>query len=453
MNLNDKFIFDNFLVDEGNKLAFVASKQVIDELGRFNPFFIYGPAGCGKTHLVHAIGNEIIKKCNKNVLYVSSEELVEEFISTNYKEFQNKYYSVDVLIIDDAQLLKGMEQLENELLNMLNTQNFSDKQLIFTSDRCIPDLDFKSELTSKLHCGLEVNIYPPSLSLKKEFIQTIIKEYDIELTDEIIDFIARNTCCKKDIQDSLTVLLVSIIETNDKINLDGIKKILKEFIKNDIHEPNIDYKENILGIIKNEVAAYYHISIQYMNMRIKGNNRKKNVTEARQMAIYIAKELMTRDRIIVVNSFKMYNKTTFHFIADSFGLYDTVLKTSAGALVSHIWADFSEYIRNHDKTLKIETNKIKLICDKKIKNEIEKIIKRVDIVDIIKNYIPLEKRGKNYFGICPFHKDSKPSLSVSPEKQMYKCFSCGASGNVADFANNYDIVKMNERIEKYFGDD
>lgn len=86
-------------------------------------------------------------------------------------------------------------------------------------------------------------------------------------------------------------------------------------------------------------------------------------------------------------------------------------------------------------------------CEKKINDEVEEIVKSLDIVDIIKNYIPLEKRGKNYFGICPFHKDNSPSLSVSPEKQIYKCFSCGTGGNVITFIMNYEKVTFDEALE------
>lgn len=197
----------------------------------------------------------------------------------------------------------------------------------------------------------------------------------------------------------------------------------------------MDYSKQILDIIKEEVANYYNIPSEYVKMNVK--ERKKNhinikeVRDARRIAMYLSMKLTTIDSVIIANSF---------------GIYDDD-KMSARAFIVYTTYDFDEH------TYKFEINKLKLICQKKINDKIEEIGKSVDIVDVIKKYIPLEKRGKNYFGICPFHKDTSPSLSVSPEKQMYKCFSCGASGNVITFVKDYEQMKSNETLEKFFGGD
>lgn len=197
----------------------------------------------------------------------------------------------------------------------------------------------------------------------------------------------------------------------------------------------MDYNKQILDIIKEEVADYYHIPIEYINMSIK--ERKKNninvkeVSTARRIAMYLSMKLTTIDSVIIANSF---------------GIYDDD-RMSARAFIVYTTYDFDE------STYKFEIHKLKPICQKKINDKIEEIGKRVDIVDVIKKYIPLEKQGKNYFGLCPFHKDTLPSLSVSPEKQMYKCFSCGAGGNVITFVKDYKQMKSNETLEKFFGGD
>lgn len=197
----------------------------------------------------------------------------------------------------------------------------------------------------------------------------------------------------------------------------------------------MDYNKIILDIIKEEVADYYNIPSEYLKMNIK--ERKKNninvkgVSTARRIAMYLSMKLTTIDSVIIANSF---------------GIYDDD-RMSARAFIVYTTYDFDK----HD--FEPEINKLKPICEKKINKEIKRIIKSVDIVDIVKNYIQLEKRGKDYFGICPFHKDNKSTLFVSQENQIYKCLICGASGNVRDFVDNYDIVKSNERLEKYFGSD
>lgn len=197
----------------------------------------------------------------------------------------------------------------------------------------------------------------------------------------------------------------------------------------------MDYNKQILDIIKEEVADYYHIPIEYINMSIK--ERKKNninvkeVSTARKIAMYLSMKLTTIDSVIIANSFEIYD--------------DDIM--SARAFIVYTTYDFDKH------TYEFEINKLKPICEKKINEKIEELGKSGDIVDVIKKYIPLEKRGKNYFGICPFHKDTSPSLSVSPEKQIYKCFSCGASGNVITFVKDYEQVKNNEKLEKFFGSD
>ncbi len=187
--------------------------------------------------------------------------------------------------------------------------------------------------------------------------------------------------------------------------------------------------KNILDIIKKVVANYYNIPIKYLSTDFKKNNNKKKVRDAMKIAIYLSCELTSIELTIIANSFEIYDNERF----------------SAKAFICHISHDFAEYFSRH-KNLEIEVKKLKSLCEKKINDEIKKIIKGVDIVDVIRNYIPLEKRGKNYFGICPFHEDTLPSLSVSPEKQTYRCFSCGASGNVFTFLENYEHISFDKAV-------
>ena len=183
-NLKSKYNFENFIVGNSNKFAHAAALSVAENPGNmYNPLFIYGNSGLGKTHLMHAIGNYIISNSNRKVLYVTSDQFIQDFIGINKKDdkgtnfnyvdfFKNKYRNVDVLIIDDIQFLGGATQTQQEFFHTFNTLYNDSKQIIISSDRSPDDLKLlEDRLRTRFCWGLTVNIFPPDFSLRTEIIR------------------------------------------------------------------------------------------------------------------------------------------------------------------------------------------------------------------------------------------------------------------------------------------
>ena len=180
-NLNSNYTFENFIVGNSNKFAQAAALSVAENPGKmYNPLFIYGNSGLGKTHLMHAIGNYIVENSNRRVLYVTSDQFRDDFVGINKKDengtnfnyvdfFKNKYRNIDVLIIDDIQFLGGATQTQQEFFHTFTNLYNDSKQIIISSDRSPNDLKLLEERLRTRFCwGLTVNIYPPDFELRKE---------------------------------------------------------------------------------------------------------------------------------------------------------------------------------------------------------------------------------------------------------------------------------------------
>ena len=200
-NLNPKFTFDNYVVGNSNRLAFVAARAVAEAPGTIhNPLFIYGRSGIGKTHLMQAIGNYIKDHSNLKVLYTTSNEFRDEFTgiaTSNNKmgyanDFKDKYRNVDVLIIDDIQFLVEAEKTQQEFFHTFNALHQANKQIIISSDKSPDDLKkIEERLRSRFMWGLPVDIFPPDFNLRCDIIRSKIKNTSIEdkLTNDVIEYI------------------------------------------------------------------------------------------------------------------------------------------------------------------------------------------------------------------------------------------------------------------------
>lgn len=206
-NLMSKYTFENFIVGNTNKFAHAAAVSVAENPGNmYNPLFIYGNSGLGKTHLMHAIGNYIIENSNKTVLYVTSDNFIQDFISMSKKDehgsnfnyvdfFKNKYRNIDVLIIDDIQFLGGATQTQQEFFHTFNNLYNDSKQIIVSSDRSPGDLkQLEERLRTRFSWGLTVNIYPPDFELRKEILKKkiVAGNFEKEIPDDVIEYIASN---------------------------------------------------------------------------------------------------------------------------------------------------------------------------------------------------------------------------------------------------------------------
>ena len=295
-NLNKKYTFDNFVVGNSNKFAHAAAVAVAQNPGSmYNPLFIYGNSGLGKTHLMHAIGNYIEKNSNKKVLYITSETFSNEFIDITRKTdnksdfdniafFKKKYRGVDVLIVDDIQFLAKRVESQKEFFHTFTNLYEDEKQIIISSDRSPNDLKLlEDRLRTRFNWGLPVNIFPPDFELKVEILKRRIKAEAIneEVPENVIEYIAANAGTDiRSLIGTLTRLLAYSSMMGKDIDLELALDALKEYL-------NSGYSEkNDVSKIQKIVADYFKISIE----DLKSKKRNSNIAFPRQIAMYLCRK-------------------------------------------------------------------------------------------------------------------------------------------------------------------
>ncbi len=295
-NLNKNLNFDNFVVGNTNRLAYVSARAVAESPGKIhNPLFIYGKSGLGKTHLMHAIGNYIVEKTDKKVLYATCEEFMTDFtgiadLSKNYNsieyanEFKNKYRNVDVLIIDDIQYLVGADKTQQEFFNTFNALHKSGKQMIISSDKSPDDLKkIEERLRSRFMWGLPVDIYPPDFDLRCRIIRNKLANTSIadKVDEKVIEYIANS--CQNDvrhIEGTINRLMAyTAMIVPDVIDLDFAYEALKDFVSTNI------YTSNSIEKIQKAVASYYGITVE----DLKGKKRSNKIAYPRQLGMYLCR--------------------------------------------------------------------------------------------------------------------------------------------------------------------
>ena len=300
-NFNPKYTFDTFVVGESNKLAYGTALAVAKNPGKlYNPYFIYANSGLGKTHLMHAIGNYIVTHSDKRVLYISAEQFSNDYVSivntkskhdnniTYLEAFREKYRNVDVLMIDDIQFLENREKTQSEFTNTFTTLYENEKQIIIASDKSVNDYKYlEDRLKTRFRWGLTESINPPELELKKNIIKNkiMVNNFDFDISEEIIDYIANN--CGNDIRNiegTITrIAAYKSIFNLPEITLNIAQDALREFVDNPV------YRINSVAKIIDVVAKYYGID----SSMIKGKMKKKNITNARAIVMYLSRLLTT----------------------------------------------------------------------------------------------------------------------------------------------------------------
>ncbi len=287
--LNVRYTFDSFIKGEGNQLARAAAMAISDNPGgtSFNPLFVYGGVGLGKTHLIQAAGNKIINENpDKKVIYLSSDTFTVDFVeaiqSNKVNEFSNFYRSMDVLIIDDIQFLIGKEKTQDLFFHIFNTLHQSRKQIILSSDKPPKDLRGLDErLTSRFQWGLSADIQPPELETRIAILKRKSNDYGMKVSSEILEYIASNiTSNIRELEGCLIKLLANASLNSVDIDFNLVKKIVKEIAT--------DRKYNIT------VESITKIVCSYLNIaenKIRDKTRKKEIVLARQLAMYLSKEL------------------------------------------------------------------------------------------------------------------------------------------------------------------
>ncbi|MBP3634854.1 MAG: chromosomal replication initiator protein DnaA [Bacilli bacterium] len=297
-NLNPDYVFENFIVGESNRFAQATALAVAENPGKmYNPLFIYGNSGLGKTHLMQAIGNYIVKNTNKRVLYVTSDQFINDFLGLNKRDkdgtnfdyvdlFKDKYRNIDVLIIDDIQFLGNAPKTQNEFFHTFNTLYDDKKQIIISSDSSPDDLKhLEDRLRTRFNWGLKVNIFPPDNDLRKEILRKKMANMDFSrhITEDAIDYIA-NMCASdvRSLEGALTrVCAYSTIFFEEEITLD----LAIEALKGTINQTT-NFKNDIQKI-QRVVAEYYNVSVE----DLKSKKRVATIAFPRQIAIYLSRQL------------------------------------------------------------------------------------------------------------------------------------------------------------------
>ncbi|MDT8719517.1 chromosomal replication initiator protein DnaA [Clostridium sp. 19966] len=287
--LNPKYTFNSFVIGNSNRFAHAASLAVAESPAKaYNPLFIYGGVGLGKTHLMHAIGHYVLQN-NKNakVVYVSSEKFTNELINSikddKNVEFRNKYRNVDILLIDDIQFIAGKERTQEEFFHTFNALHEANKQIILSSDRPpkeIPTLE--DRLRSRFEWGLIADIQPPDFETR---IAILKKKADVEklnIPNEVMVYIASKIKSNiRELEGALIRIVAYSSLTNKEISVDLASEALKDIISNK------QSKHITIDLIQDIVSSYYNLKID----DFKSQRRTRNVAFPRQIAMYLSRKL------------------------------------------------------------------------------------------------------------------------------------------------------------------
>ncbi len=287
--LNPRYTFDNFIKGENNQLARAAATAISENPGgtSFNPLFLYGGVGLGKTHLVQAIGNKILENYkDKKVIYLPSDiftvQFVEAIKSDKVNEFSSFYRSMDVLIIDDIQFLIGKEKTQDLFFHIFNTLHQARKQIVLSCDKPPKELKGLDErLISRFQWGLMADIQTPDFETRLAILKKKSEDYGLHVSNEILEYIANNiTSNIRELEGCLIKLLANSSFNSKEINIELVKKTVKEIAT--------DRKVNI-SIENITKAVCSALSVDENKLRDK--TRKKEIVLARQLAMYFSKEL------------------------------------------------------------------------------------------------------------------------------------------------------------------
>lgn len=321
--INEKYTFDNFIVGSGNELAFAACQSIATYPGsKYNPLFLYGGVGIGKTHLIQAVGNAVVAhNPNAKVLYVTTEQFVQEFVDAiRFKKtagFAGRYRTIDVLIVDDVQFIAGKEKMQEEFFHTFNALHQANKQIIMSSDRPPKDIPtLEDRLRSRFAWGMTIDMQNPDFETRCAIIQTKAQVHGAELPNDLVEFLASN------------------VQTNIR-ELEGALNQVLAFCEMRGLDPSLSVATSLLGASKTRpkhisakqiverTARHYQVSLE----DILGPKRDKDIVVPRQVAMYIlrselhlsfpkiARELGRKDHTTAIHSVEKIEKES-QFDAD-----------------------------------------------------------------------------------------------------------------------------------------
>ena len=315
-SLNPRYTFSSYVVGPSNELAFSAARAITENIGKYNPFFIYGGVGLGKTHLIQAIGNEIVVRYGKRVKprYVASEQYTREVVwglrNDRIESVKKKYRDADILIIDDIQFIGGKEKTEEEFFHTFNALYEANKQIIISSDRppqSIPTLE--ERLRSRFEGGFVADIGYPEYEMRVAIIRSRLQEANRSLGEDVIDTLAKKLRKNiRELEGVLKKLLFLQEEKRVEITKDLAEEIIEKLVKNQ------SKRVSDAQILK-AVAEFFSVSID----DLVSHNRRKEVVEPRQIAMYLLREIselsypyigekMGRDHTTAIHSYEKINQ-------------------------------------------------------------------------------------------------------------------------------------------------
>lgn len=306
-NLRTNYTFANFVKGNSNQLAAAAASQVGDNPGgAYNPLFIYGGTGLGKTHLLHAVGNGIVSQNPEaKVIYMHSERFVQDMVkalqNNKIDQFKQFYRSVDALLIDDIQFFAKKERSQEEFFHTFNALLEGNRQIILTSDRYPKEIDgVEDRLKSRFGWGLTITIEPPELETRVAILMQKAKESNVKMPEEVAFFIAKRLRSNvRELEGALNRVIANANFTGRPITIDFVKEALRDLLA--LHDKLVTVEN-----IQKTVAEYYKIKVS----DILSKRRSRSVARPRQMAMALAKELTNHSLPEIGNAFGGKDHTT-----------------------------------------------------------------------------------------------------------------------------------------------
>jgi chromosomal replication initiator protein len=298
---NPRYTFEKFVVGDSNDLAAAAAKKIAEHPGKYwNPFFVYGGVGLGKTHLLHAVGHIIEDQfVEMKILYITGESFMNDYITSIQKgtmnSFRIKYRKADLLLIDDVHSIQGKEGTMEELFHTFNTLYEEKKQMVFTSDRPPKDLrKLEDRLRSRFEWGLTADIQPPNFEMRESILRQKLNEEKHEIPENVVRFIAENfTWNIRELESALYKIFAYHDLVHEELTIDLAKKALKDMISVK------SSSEITIDLIQKKVANAFNISFSDM----KSKKRSKNIAFPRQIAMYLARTLTDFSTTEIGNEF------------------------------------------------------------------------------------------------------------------------------------------------------
>ena len=310
-NLRQRYTFETFVPGKCNELAYAAARAVSESLGQeeYNPLFLYGDVGLGKTHLIHSIGNQVLDAYpHLKVMYVSSASFTDEFITSirekTTPDFRKKYRNVDVLLVDDVQFLSGKKETQEEMFHTFNNMYNLNKQIVFTSDVPPRELkDLEERLTNRFTSGLIADVNIPDYETRTAILEKKLSMEKLDIPQLVKEFIISNIVSNiRDMEGALNKVMACARLTNKPLTLELAQHVLKDqLVKAERPAVTMEY-------IREVVAAHFKISVEEMH----GKKRAQKIVLPRQIAMYLSRKIMDVSVLDIGKFFGRDHSTVIH---------------------------------------------------------------------------------------------------------------------------------------------